>query len=289
MTALQSRLNQLRQAEAERTRVEAIEATQQVEQFHPIVQDVAQTNRALAQKQKGLTEALQKASDKDKIVYAQFQTLKADRDSITKRLDKSRDVTHVTRNLLSLERNKLSKQYNVQAHRRSIKERLRLITQTQADMYDYDRTWTQLRDINSIVDELLSNSEEPLPQNQHAVTRAKLEELLQSQRTIIQRLSELSFDYSGVLASLDVTERQLVTQINEYRHFIDKHVLWVRTGFISDFLKPGPLWAALQWLISPSQWQDVGRALWQNLRAQPEFYTVALLVRSSDIPLPVQG
>ena len=70
---------------------------------------------------------------------------------------------------------------------------------------------------------------------------------------------------------------------------LDKHVLWVRTGFISDFLKPGPLWAALQWLISPSQWQDVGRALWQDLRAQPEFYTVALLVRSSDIPLPVQG
>ena len=277
VTVLQDRLNQLHKAEAEKTRVQAIQATQQVEKFHPIVQRVAQANSELAQKQKDLTTDLQKASEQEIAVNAQFQTLKADKDSVTERLEKSYKVTHVARNLLRLERNKLNKQYNVQANRRSIKERLSLITQTQSNIYDYDQTWTKLRDIQAIIEGLLSDSEPPVPENQRTATRAKLEELLQSQRTIIQRLSELSFDYSGALANLDVTERQLVNLVNEYQRFIAERVLWVRTGSISDLLKPGPLWAAMQWLISPSRWQAVGLALWNDLHAQPEFYGLALM------------
>jgi potassium efflux system protein len=250
---------------------------QQNELVHPVVMEVALANRQLSEAQQGLAKSVQKAAEKEQILNEKLETLQQSMTSVKERLDKAHGVTHVTRSLLRNERNKLNRQYNAQANRRSIKDRLGLIAKTEFDIYQYDQQSTQLQDIKTAIDTRLSRLSQPVPENQADQTKAQLKALFQSQKTIVQRLSELSLTYSSTLANLDVTERQLVTQINTYQHFIEEQVLWVRTGSISDFAKPAPLWAALQWLVQPSHWQQVGIALWNDLNTQPEFYTIALL------------
>ncbi|MCF7975301.1 MAG: mechanosensitive ion channel [Phycisphaerae bacterium] len=277
VAALQDRLNLQRKAEAEKIRQQAAQATKQTEQDHPVVQKVALKNTELAQKQKDLTDLLQKTTERDQKIKQQVVRLGEDMDAAKERLNMAHGVTHVTRTLLRSERNKLNKLYNVQANRRAIKERVSEITDTQLDIYQYDQDWTQLGDTELVISTRLANSEQPIPEGQREAIVTKLTDLLQNQRTIVRRIADLSQSYSTALLSLDISERQLVDELHKYQAFIDENVLWVRIGSWSDFMSVHAFWSALVWLVSPAQWHEVATLLRSDLAAQPESYAGVFL------------
>jgi potassium efflux system protein len=278
VTALQDRLNLLRNAEAEKTRQQAAQAIQQTEQAHPVVQAEALKNKELAQKQKDLTDALTKTKEQEPLIKQQLEKLQQDKAAVKERLDKAQGVTHVIRTLLSSERNKLNNRYSIQTNRLAIKQRVSKIANAQMDISQYDQEWTQLRDTELAINTLLAEADPPIREDQREAVGAKLTDLLQTQRTIVQKISSLSQDYSTALVSLDLVERQLVQEILDFRAFIDQNVLWVRIGSFSDFLHVRPLWDSLMWLISPGQWQEVALSLRSDFSSQPESYVLICLV-----------
>ncbi|RMF39476.1 MAG: hypothetical protein D6753_13715 [Planctomycetota bacterium] len=63
---------------------------------------------------------------------------------------------------------------------------------------------------------------------------------------------------------------------NEYRRFIDEHVLWIRsTGVLSrDDILPGV--EAFRWLVQLEHWRQAGQALWTDLRQRWWWYALFL-------------
>ncbi len=59
----------------------------------------------------------------------------------------------------------------------------------------------------------------------------------------------------------------MILLIDEYRAFVDQHVLWIRSTDPLEKSHFQQLWPSLTWLLNLSSWKNVANALWGEFRS----------------------
>jgi len=261
----QQKVSDLRQRAAVAAREQAEQAQAETRYAHPVIQQAAQYNAELAQKQAELVVEIEKTSRYAARIEEQLAALKKDLGEIQQQVEKAGGVTDVLGVRLLGKRSKLP---NTSENRRRIRARPAELSQAQFNWIEYDNKWSELSDVETQADDILAEAETPPKQAERPAVRSRLIEHLQTRRKTLKALSDLYLDYSTKLANLDTRERDYVETAQELRTFIDANVLWVKSNAVrlSD---AGRTAAALRWFVSPANWRAVAATLWTDFRGNP--------------------
>ena len=94
------------------------------------------------------------------------------------------------------------------------------------------------------------------------------QEVLESKRQYLDVLERNYNNYFATLLDLVETEHKLIELIDKYADFIDERVLWIRSSrplALRDVFRGKPI----AWLVSPSNWKQVGDALVSDAKSNP--------------------
>ena len=115
----------------------------------------------------------------------------------------------------------------------------------------------------------MNQIEPPLTDTERDGIRNEVVNYLQNTRKTLQTISDLYLDYSTALANLDAKESSFIQIVQEYKDFIDKNILWVKSSSslsIKDI--PGVI-TAVRWLTYPEHWQQVAEVFITDIRKKP--------------------
>ncbi|HOP76083.1 MAG TPA: mechanosensitive ion channel [Thermogutta sp.] len=122
----------------------------------------------------------------------------------------------------------------------------------------------------------------PLISEDHPEWETNLREVLAEKYTLLDEEVQLYSRWLNDLVDLDNTERAIVRTVEEYRRYIDEHILWipntrpVRLSQLSDDLRL--TLGVLRRLVSPTTLWDAGHALQIDLGTWPALWVLAGLV-----------
>lgn len=124
-------------------------------------------------------------------------------------------------------------------------------------------TAKRLATIRSTVDQQLSDTE--------------LRLLVDSHESLKLLTSSYS-DHFDRLVDLDIKEKELVREVDEYRSFIREQVLWIRSHRAPGFADFGELRGSLLEVVAPQSWSAVTLRLWQDVKSTVWVYVIFTLL-----------
>lgn len=107
--------------------------------------------------------------------------------------------------------------------------------------------------------------------------RPAFDRLLTKEKELIESMKIDIDNYLNNLYQVADIKTQTSSLIGDYRSFIEKHVLWIRSSEQfdkSDFREAA---SAFHWLASLSNWRKLGLALWQDMRSNPWWVALFLV------------
>ncbi len=121
-----------------------------------------------------------------------------------------------------------------------------------------------MQQINSLLLEL-----DDLKSRNAALASSELDPPDELRQKEIQLISDYRIDagnYFDTLADVAERKQQLIRIIDEFRAFVDQHVLWIRSTEPINKSHFAQLWPALSWLFNYQSWTSILQALLLELR-----------------------
>ena len=260
---LEAKVNRKRQEDATQSVGEAKEVIAQMEDNHPLLQQVAGENAAYSEQLLGISSALKASA--------------AARDALDKELKKNEEGFAGTRQkiemaglsqalgliLHDMQRNlpsvrQLTKQLN---HNRQVISETGLVqVQTEEERKKQD-------DIDTYIKTLIQDVNPETVQS----LGPKLRLLLASRADLLDKIIAANRNYLGQLSEIELLTTNLLTTVTEFNRFLEEHLLWMRST-------PGLKWhditqipREIRTLLAPDQWAGVGNALVRQVVVSPLF------------------
>jgi potassium efflux system protein len=269
----QQKVNELRQKQAQVAQKDAIRAKEETKYAHPVIQEIAEKNVELAQKQALLVGKIQEASQYFNRIDGQLVAIEKDFQEVREKVQKAGKITNVMGVLLLAKRNELP---DIKENRRQIRSRLSEITLAQLELIRYDKEWSELSNIEEQAQNVVGKIDPPLGEKERERIRAEVVNYLQNKRKILQAISDLYLDYSTALANLDAKESSFVQTVQEYEDFIDKNILWVKSSSTLSIKDTPDVITAVGWLVRPRHLQKIAEALGVDFRKKPLTYIAVI-------------
>ncbi|MFI3136112.1 MAG: mechanosensitive ion channel, partial [Methylococcaceae bacterium] len=146
------------------------------------------------------------------------------------------------------------------------------------EQFKVDDTLKKLSDINQELNRLITEQVDPsLPPNQRLIIKAELRVLLNTQKELLGKLSNLYITYLRTLGDVDFARQQLLTQANEYATYLDKRLLWVPSSapINEDYFLA--CYQSSKWLLTPSHWLRVTKDSAKTFIYHPFLGLIALI------------
>jgi potassium efflux system protein len=134
-----------------------------------------------------------------------------------------------------------------------------------------------LNDNQTTASKFLSSIIDGPPINLAPSDQAGFQQLLKIQSGILADFRQDASTYFNDLFSVATTEEETLTVVNDYRDFIDQHVLWIRSSDRISRSQLQHVLPALQWLISRDNWMAAGKAVGSDSLKHP-FWTSGLVL-----------
>ena len=115
-------------------------------------------------------------------------------------------------------------------YHRAIRLREDIIAQTQVSEIEVTEARVALADINVTVEALLNTKREGIEDSEKETVVKLLRRMLMSKQSALDGLRNAYEDHLEKLFALDLQQRQLIEAAVKLRTFIDKRVLWIRSG-----------------------------------------------------------
>ena len=266
---LTAQLNSLRQKEAAE-RIAAAQAS--FREAQPELRELAERNRQIAEEEAETRRHQQSAQTELQQTNQGLDTLQRDFEE-ARRLEQLIGLTGATGLKLRKQRADLPDTHRLQLR---MSERVEKLEESQLALYERAEESQALAQLNETVDTLAAES--GLTGEQAQALRDQAEYLLQEQRNYLDSLVKAYTDYTETLTDLDVKERLLVQQSQEFADFIDERILWIRShqpitlsGIVNDR-------HVLGWLVDSSFWRDLGRVLWEDAQQHSMIYLAAFVI-----------
>lgn len=280
VTLLERRVAAWRSIVAERREIEADEAARKAREArrevaieYPVLQSLAEENAQLADKRRDLTGSMS-------LIGRDLGQIKATLASIRTQAQQTRtrlDAVGLTHDMGLLMRTQRADLPDLRYHRNRIHARQSTISAVQMDWYEYSNRRSALADIDLQIQQILTDLKAPTDEDRTEIT-ARVRELLETQRDSLLTFTNDTDAYFNQLASLNTAEQQLVSEVEEYKEFIDEHVLWIRS---TDLPRPSDvlvLWKALFWLVAPENWAGMLGIVRSDVSSAPLIWALFIVL-----------
>jgi len=258
----------------EDARLQAVQARQELVNSLPALRPIAERNQVITEKSRDISARNEQAT---RDLNAVRQLLEGTRKQISQVKEKVRTVGLTGPIGLRL-RQQRSLLPDVRALQRNIDGRLETIETAQLEFFEYDDELAALASIDPLVEELVRAAGTGLTEPQEQQIRDAARDLLERQREYLASLVNTYNSYSGTLGEIDDSERQLVTEISSFDHYVDERVLWIRSHLplsLNQIQEDRP---ALYHLLETHEWLEAGGDLFHDLRRYPLLYLLAGLI-----------
>jgi len=267
-------LNLRRQQEASSQAAEAGRARAAVE-AHPELQALADKNAELTAQQNGpdgFPARLAKMTKEIEELNGELSRLTSQYTKVRNRIAAS-GLTDSIGLLLQKHRNDLP---DVSGHRQRIRARQAEIALVRASLIELEDQRAELANLEPHVRRVMENVNlESRPGQQHAV-EAALRELLKARQGYLEsQIADANTYINGLVIDLDVAERSLVAEIEDYTQFINERILWIRSAPPLAIADAQRAWDGLLKLIDWDHWNVVAANLGNDARENPGIYVIA--------------
>ena len=257
VSAWRDAVNDRRQAVADR---EAAEAHWAATTAEPAVRQLADENSALADEHQQIAKSIDALSDEGQVIADQWKNLKTQFDEAADKL-KSSSLTSASAGLFRKERQQLAA---ITKQRRAVDRRQQEIVRVQLELNQLEDETAELRDLDARAKELAAELS-----SDSQVKLDDIRSLLKSKRTYLADLVKDENLYYKNLVDANAQQQQLLALADEYRGFMDEHLLWTasaRTLSTAD-LKVSA--SAAAWLIRPANWWQAAQAMADRAKDEP--------------------
>lgn len=269
----QQEVNELRQKQALAAQEEAKRVKEETKYSNKIIQEIAEYNVTLANLQANLAEKVGNTARYYDSIQSQYNEIDRDYKEVKREIstigNKISDVMGIR---LLAKNNELP---DIQQNKRQIKSRLKEISNTQLDLMKYEKERTELSDIDQYVSNLIINP--PTSKSEEDAIRAEAKTYLQNRRNMLDAITDYYSQYTTNLATLDAKENSFVKIVAEYKNFINKNILWVKSNTKPGIKGFNAIVSSIQWLLRPLNWKQVIITLWNDAKQVPFAYIAIIL------------
>lgn len=247
------------------------QARQQLILVQPVLRKYAERNQQLAETTQEITKKREQVDKADSEATETLTKLK-EKFNDTKAKVNQLGLTNTIGVLLRKQRTELLEKTPLQSGSLA---RQALIDEAQFKQFDYSDESKELANIEPYVEQVMAESaiQDPAEQRQLELAAREVFEQLKSN---INKLETTNQGYIDRMVDLRGHEAQIAEEIDKYLEYIDKRVLWIRSGNV--------LATELQMddsdreFLAASAWVEVGQALWSDLKRNLLVYVVVVSV-----------
>ncbi len=185
-------------------------------------------------------------------------------------------VTQAIGRLFVEERRSLPQVSQYRAEVRARRQTLSQIGLAQVRLEEQRRDLTPVE--ARVAEAMTEASEDVTDENELQSIREEVESLLRSRRDLIIQVAATYTSYIRALGDLDVAQRRLLDAAEEYKQFLDQHLLWIPSASVFWLKDVSNLAPAIAWTISPASWLEALGYLAEALRYNPIGTAAALLL-----------
>jgi len=263
--AWQALVNERRQAEVEQQKRQAQE---ELERTPQVIRELAEQNRKLAEDRAELARRIDTVQQETKSILETSAELRRAYEKLSKMVSQPA-LADVIGPQLRQARDKLN---NLRYHERDYLNRKRELNTVQLTRAQLEDDRSALADIQVSVQNALAGLAGSVPPAQLQRLEGDVRALFVSRREAIDALLQDHQTYPALLSDLVAAQAQLLTQVADYREFIDKHVMWLPSAAPVYRLRFPP-----EWSVIPQTAAALYRATVPEVRRHAARYTLALL------------
>jgi len=246
ISLLEGAISERRGAEAEKALQKAVTASEELASQHPVVARLAAENIELGDRLTQRILDIQSASEERDTAQQQVTRLVDELTSTGNKLAIA-GLNQTLGQLLIDQRRGLPDLRKLKRQTREREQKVAGIGLEQIELGD------QRRDLRS-PDSFIQGLTRDLSDEEIAEIEPELKALAQSQAELLDKAISAGARYMGVLSELDLAQRQLTDTVTEFRDFLDRTLLWVRTTAPVDFDSFRTLPADVKNFLVPSTW-----------------------------------
>jgi potassium efflux system protein len=265
VTDLEEELKQRLRLAARRIERETELAERKAVGKHPVVQSVAERNSEISHAASEIVDDLEKAAERRADIAAQMKQIEAELQRARKGLEIAGKSLGVGRFLRTRQR----ALPEMRGYDRGAAKRAALISEIGFRLFEVSEALEDLETVEAIVERLMAEDVEPdLSADQRKEIEAELNELLEKQKVIFEKLR---VGYTATmlrLGEVDFDERQLVEKAEAYAKFLDERLMWIPTAPPPSVATLTKLADATSWLLSPAAWAGTLQTLERKFRQE---------------------
>jgi potassium efflux system protein len=274
---LQAGLAERREREAESAAAAAKADQASLARVHPVLGRLAEENAALTGERTG-PEGLGAKID------ATARALSATAEQLQRLEERSKGVrqkvaaaglTDAIGLLLRKERGELADVERARAGRRARRDEIAAVQLKSLTLEDQLRA---LPTLETEVEGILKAQGEGLAPAEKSRVESSARNVLKSRRASLEALIRDCNAYFASLVDLDAREVDLVRVVDDYRAFLDQHVLWIPNASVPSLREAGKWRDAAFWLVDPRNFARSGARLVSTARAEPLATAAGLLL-----------
>jgi potassium efflux system protein len=272
---LQAAVNDTRQSSAAEALQETILVEMAAAGKHPAVQRLAEGNAALIRELPPVAAETERVTNELSTIEDKARQIEQNLARSQQRLEVG-GVTQAIGRLFAEERRNLPQ---VSQYRAEVRERRQILSKiglAQVRIEEQRRDLTPMDDrVDAAMNEVTKDISD---EDELASLRQEVERLLKNRRDLLRQAAGTYTSYIRALGDLDVAQRRLLNAADEYKQFLDQHLMWIPSAsvfWINDIRNLPP---AIAWAISPISWADTVRQLLEASSYSPLKMAAALLL-----------
>jgi potassium efflux system protein len=272
---LQSAVNTKRQTSATQALQESVLAELQAADKHPVVRKLAEGNAELTRELPTVAADIERVTSELTTIEEQARNIEQAMTLSRQRLEVG-GVTQAIGRLFVEERRNLPQ---VSQYRAEVRERRRTLANiglAQVRIEEQRRELTPLEERIEL--EMFAVRNNVSDEQELEEIRAEVDALLKSRRELLGQVAGTYTSYIRALGDLDVAQRHLLDVAEEFKQFLDQHLLWIPSAspfWLSDIENLGP---AIAWALSPRSWSATLGSLLEAFLYSPLPSTAAVLL-----------
>ena len=253
LEVLQTAVNAKRQINATQVLQETALAELAALDKHPVVRQLAEGNVELTRELPSVAADIERVTGELSKAEEQARDIEQRLARSKQRLDVG-GITQVIGRLFVEERRNLPQ---VTQYRAEVRERRRTLADIGLAQVRIEEQRRELTPLDERIEQVMSSVHSDVTdQGELAEIRSEVELLLRSRRDLLAQVASTYTSYIRALGDLDVAQRRLLDAADQYKQFLDQHLLWIPSAspfWVKDIENLGP---AVAWALSPVSWSN---------------------------------
>ena len=270
---LQERVNNERQAAALSAQQDAALTELASADAHTVVRTLAEGNAELTREMPAIAADIERSTQAIADVQEQARQFEQSLARSRQRLEIA-GVNQVIGRLFVEERRNLPK---VSTYRAEVRERRQALADIGLAQVRIDEQRRELTPIDGRVASAMAEVRVDVSDEAELETiEGEIRGLLQNRRDLLNQAANTYTTYMRALGDLDVAQRRLLNAADDYKEFLDQHLLWIPSTTVFGLETLRNLLPGIAWALSPQAWLDVGGSLLEAPRIHPILVILAI-------------